>query len=62
MQQLPRMILPELDQHSGNLTEGTVAILLEENTVTSMEVFIEGNISALITHIPIMVNARFLFA
>ncbi len=61
MQQLSRMILPELAQHGGNLTEGIVTILLEEKTVTSMEVSIEGKISALITHIPIVVNACFLF-
>ena len=62
MEQLSRMILPELAQYSGNLTEGSVTILLEKNTITSMEVSIEGKISALITNIPIMVNARFLFA
>lgn len=62
MEQLSRMILPELAQYSGNLTEGSVTILLEKKTITSMEVSIEGKISALITNIPIMVNARFLFA
>ena len=62
MQQLSRMILPELAQYSGNLTEGSVTILLEKKTITSMDVSIEGKISALITNIPIMVNARFLFA
>ena len=61
MHQLSRMILPELAQHGGNLAEGIVTILLEEKTITSMEVSIEGKISALITHIPIVVNACFLF-
>ena len=62
MQELARMILPELAQYVGNLTEGEATIRLENNAITSMKVSIGGKVSALITNIPIMVNARFLFA
>ena len=62
MQELARMILPELAQYVGNLTEGEATIHLENDAITSMKVSIGGKVSALITNIPIMVNARFLFA
>ena len=61
MQQLSRMILPELAQYSGNLSEGTVTILLEGETVSTMDISIEGKINALITQIPITVGAIFTF-
>ena len=61
MQQLSRMILPELAQYSESLSEGMVTILLEGPTITSLEVFIEGIISALIAQIPISVRATFSF-
>lgn len=60
MHQLSRMILPELAQYVGNLTEGTVTILLEKKAITSVEVAIEGQINAIITTVPILVSARFL--
>ena len=61
MKQLSQMILPELSQYSGNLTEGSVTVILEDNTITSMNVSIEGKISALIAQIPITVGAEFTF-
>lgn len=61
MGQLSRMILPELRQYSGSLTEGSVTVLLEAGAITSMEVMIEGKLSALITQIPIVVGAEFSF-
>lgn len=60
MHQLSRMILPELAKYVGNLTEGTVTILLEKKAITSVEVAIEGQINAIITTVPILVSARFL--
>lgn len=61
MQQLSQMILPELAQYGSNLTEGSVTILLETGTIRSMEVSIEGKISAQIAQIPITVGATFSF-
>ena len=61
MQQLSRMILPELAQHSGNLSKGTVTIMLEGETVTTMEISIDGKINALISQIPITVEVIFSF-
>ena len=61
MTELSRMILPELSQYGGNLTEGSVTVILEDNTITSMNISIEGKISALIAQIPITVGAEFTF-
>ena len=61
MQQLVNMILPKLSQYGGNLTEGNAGIILENGAVSSMNVSIAGEISILITQIPITVEARFLF-
>jgi len=61
MKELARMILPELEKYSGNLTEGSISIVLESNTVTSMKVSIKGKASAWITQIPVTVVAEFYF-
>ena len=61
MQDLSQMILPELSQYSGNLTAGSATVILEDSTITSMNVSIEGKISALIAQIPITVGAEFTF-
>lgn len=61
MQQLSRMILPELAGYGENLTEGMVTILLEEGAVSALEISIEGKINALIVQIPITVSAAFSF-
>ena len=61
MQELARMILPELAQYGGNLTEGEASIRLENNAITSMKVSIEGKVSALLVQIPVTVGAEFTF-
>ena len=61
MQALARMILPELAQYGGNLTEGEASIRLENNAITSMQVSIEGKVSALLVQIPVTVGAEFSF-
>lgn len=61
MKELSRMILPELAQYSENLMEGSVFIILDAGKIISMNVSIEGKISALITQIPIAVGADFNF-
>jgi hypothetical protein len=61
MQRLAEMILPELGQYGGNLTEGSAGIILENGAVSSMNVSIAGEISVLITQIPITVEASFFF-
>lgn len=61
MKDLSRMILPELAQHSGALTEGSASIILDDGKIMSMNVSIEGKISALIAQIPIAVGAEFTF-
>lgn len=61
MQQLSQMILPELAQYGGDLTQGSISIILDAGKLTSMNVSIEGKISALITQIPITVGAEFIF-
>ena len=61
MQDLSRMILPELSQYGGNLTEGSVTVILKNNSITSMNVSIKGKISALIAQIPIVIAAEFTF-
>lgn len=61
MQELARMILPELAQYGGNLTDGDASIHLENNAITSMRVSIEGKVSALLLQIPVTVGAEFVF-
>lgn len=59
MQALARMILPELAQYGESLTEGEVSIRLEHNAVTSMKVFIEGKVRALLAQIPVTIDVEF---
>ena len=61
MQELARMILPELAQYGGDFTDGAVSIRLEHNAVTSMKVSIEGKVRALLVQIPVTVGAEFVF-
>lgn len=61
MQELSRMILPELAQYGCNLTEGSAAILLESGAVASMKVSLRGKISAWIAQIPVAISAEFIF-
>lgn len=61
MEKLSGMILPELEEYSGNLTEGRVDVVLENGGITSMKVSIVGKISAWIAQIPISVEAEFIF-
>lgn len=61
MQELARMILPELAQYGGNLTEGSVTVILEDRAIASMELSIKGKISTLIAQIPVAVRAIFFF-
>ena len=61
MQELACMILPELAQYGGDLTEGEVSIRLENNEVVAMKVSIEGKVSALLVQIPVTVSAEFMF-
>lgn len=61
MQELSRMILPELAQYGCNLMEGSAAILLESGAVASMKVSLEGEISAWIAQIPVAVSVEFIF-
>lgn len=61
MQELACMILPELAQYGGDLTEGEVSIRLENSEVVAMRVSIEGKVSALLVQIPVTVSAEFMF-
>ena len=61
MQELARMILPELAQYGGNLTDGEATIRLENDAITSMKVSIEGQVRALLVQIPVTVGAEFIF-
>ena len=61
MKELSRMILPELAQYGGDLTEGSVSIILQDNAVASMYVSIKGKISVLFTQSPVTVGADFIF-
>ena len=56
------MILPELSQYSGDLTDGSISIMLENGMITSMGVSICGKINALIAQIPFEVEAALTFA
>lgn len=61
MMDLSRMILPELAQYGGDLTEGTIAVTLVNSAIASMNVSIKGKISAWIAQIPVTVGAEFRF-
>lgn len=61
MKELSQMILPELVQYSGDLTEGSTSIILEGNRVSSMQVSIKGKINVLIAQIPVAIGAEFTF-
>lgn len=61
MQELARMILPELAQYSSNLSEGAVSIHLTDRTVTTMAVSLKGEIPILFTSVPVSVSAVFSF-
>lgn len=62
IQQLARMILPELSRYSDSLTAGNVTVVLEEGAISTMKISIEGKISALIVQLPVAVCAEFRFA
>ena len=61
MQQLAGMILPELGQNPVKPTEGSVRIIIENKSVVSMKVSVEGKITTLIAQIPIKLVAEFTF-
>ena len=61
MKELSRMILPELAQYGGDLTEGNVSIILQDNAITSMYVSIKGEMRVLFAQIPVTVGAEFIF-
>lgn len=42
MQELSRMILPEMTNYAGDLTEGTASIILDGDGVSSIQVSIGG--------------------
>lgn len=61
MEDLSRMIVPELSQFGSNLTAGSVLILLENNRISSMRLSIEGKVSAWVAQMPIHVAVAFSF-
>ena len=61
MEELSQMILPEMANYAGDLSEGSVSIILEGDRISSMQVSIKGKINALITQIPVALAAEFLF-
>ena len=61
MQELARIILPELTQYSSNLTEGSVSIQLTGETVAAMAVSLKGEIPMLFARVPVSVSAVFSF-
>lgn len=62
MQDLVSMILPEVAGYADFLTEGKVQIRLENGRLESMGVSVAGKIPALITQIPVTIQAAFLFS
>lgn len=61
LQELARMILPELARYSGDLTEGEASLRLENNTVVSMKVSMKGSERALLVQLPVSVSAELIF-
>lgn len=61
MKELSRMILPEIASYTGDLTEGSVFVILEGDRIASMQVAIKGEINALIARIPVALGAEFSF-
>lgn len=61
MQELSRMILPEIRQYGVDLTEGSLCVVLENNAITSMELSIGGKISVLSVKVPASIAAVFTF-
>ncbi len=59
--ELSRMILPELAQYGGDLTEGKVTVVLDAGNVASMNVSIKGKVKALFMQIPVAAGAEFTF-
>lgn len=59
MQDLARMILPELAEYAGSLTRGEVTIVLEADAVSSMRCTLEGEIGAWIVKVPIAIAVEF---
>lgn len=59
MQELARMILPELAEYAGSLTRGEVTIVLEADAVSSMRCTLEGEIGAWIVKVPIAIAVEF---
>ena len=59
MQDLARMILPELAQYTDGLTRGEVTIVLEADAVSSMRCTLEGEIGAWIVKVPIAIAVEF---
>ena len=61
MGELSRMLLPELGEYGGDLSQGSLTVTLEADAITSMTLAIRGNIRALLAQIPITLEASFRF-
>ena len=61
MQELARMILPELEQYGSSLTGGSVTVVVKNNKVVSMNVSIGGAVRVMLVQLPISVTVEFSF-
>ena len=61
MQKISEMVVPELVNYVIDFTEGYVEVLLEEESISTMKIQIDGSISVLFSNVPAEVEVEFSF-
>lgn len=59
MQKIAETVVPELVNYVVTMTDGMVVVMLENDSITSIEISIEGSINVLFTEVPAKVGAAF---
>lgn len=59
MQKIAETVVPELVNYVVTMTDGMVVVMLENDSITSIEISIEGSINVLFTEVPAKVGAVF---
>ena len=59
MQKIAQMVVPELINYVVSFTEGTVVVILEDDTISTIKIEIDGNVHVLFSDVPAVVGIEF---
>ena len=59
MQKITEMVIPEVVNYVMQLTDGVAKVMVVENSISSIEITIKGNVNILITKVPMEVGVKF---